>query len=188
MSSDAAVSVDDRTMAHGRITICRYLVSALESTIPSWPELDKRGKLAAISLLDGRAALFEQTVSNIVCRGQHELLAEYLSRTSTPDETAAYLAVGDDNSTAPAYDNTSLNNERYRTQVTDSSVNGTTVESVVFLDATEANEMDAVREMGLVTHATAGEGRLLSHALVDPEPKSSDTAITIYYDLSWTLP
>jgi len=180
--TDAAVGFAEATRSRGRFVVRRYDIEAVRAAIPGWDDHPKSRRLAALSLFQP-VSVSETTNTPTV--GQHELLADYLATTTAPTETAAHLAVGDDNATAPAYRNRSLNNERYRTPVADSSPDDTTIRSVVYLDATEANNMDAVREAGLCTAGTQGEGKLLNHALVGPEPKSSTVALTVRGALSW---
>ena len=176
----------DQTRSLGRMTIRRYDAGALRTALPQWGNLPKKQRLAAVSLLTPESTT---TATNIPKKGQHQLLASYLCRTESPTETAAYLAVGDDNSTSPTYTG-GMNNEQYRTAVTDSSRDDTTAVSTTYLDATEANDMDAVREVSLVTSETPGADNeyWLNHSLVDPEPKSSAVALTITVELDWEVP
>jgi hypothetical protein len=176
----------DRTRSVGRITIRRYDAEALRTALPQWNDLPKKQRLAAVSLLSPESAT---TTTNIPKKGQHQLLASYLCRAESSTETATHLAVGDDNSTSPTYTG-GMNNEQYRTEITDSSKNDTTAVSTTYLDATEANSMDAVREVALVTSETPGADNeyWLNHSLVDPEPKSSTVALTITVELDWEVP
>lgn len=178
----------DRTQSHGRVTVERYDADALRTALPQWENLSKERKLAVVRLL---SPVRERTTTNSACKGQHELLASYLCRAEDPTEAASHLAVGTDNGSSPAYGNESLNNEGYRTTVTDSATDGTTIVSTVFLDATEANDLNEstsgnkIREVGLVTTDAVGDGLLLNHALVSPEEKSSSVALTVTVELSW---
>jgi hypothetical protein len=186
--SDAEVAAAEATLSRGRVTTERYDADALRTALPQWPDLPKRQRLAVLRLLE---PVDVTTTTNTPCKGQHELLATYLCRAENSDATASHLAVGSDNGTSPAYTNESINNEGYRPAVTDSSLDDTTVVSTTFLDATEANDLDSstsenkIREVGLVTDGTVGEGELLNHALVDPTDKNSSTAVTITVELSW---
>ena len=182
MDDPADIRVGEKTGSYGRITIKRYDAKTFSLFGTAWEQASKQAKLAAVRAYE---PLSVQHYRNTATRGQHELIVDHLDREQSPEETAAYLAVGDDNSTSASSSDTSLNNETYRTTVTDSRDIGTELKLTTFLGATEANSADAIREVGLFSAANQGEGHMLNHSLVDPEPKSSEVSVTVTVTLGY---
>jgi hypothetical protein len=170
------------------VRVAVYDAALFEQLGDVWKGASDRQRLFVPRLLDPESV---STRHNTACRGQHELVVDHLDREQSPSGRAAsYLAVGDDNATSPAYDDTALNNEVYRTSVTDSNDDGTALELTTFLDSTEANG-HTLREVGLFTAdvgegADGGDGLLLNHSLVDPVEKTSANALTITVRLTYS--
>jgi len=114
-------------------------------------------------------------------RGLHEYIVDALDPDQSANLDATHLAAGT-GTTQPASGNTSLNNEVFRVQTTDSSDNGTTLFTSTFLDTSEANG-NALEEVGLIT-ASSG-GTLLNHSLIGTITKDDETTATI--DVSLTF-
>jgi len=174
------VETTDRSQSYGRVEIRAFDAGALRTAIPTWDRLGEKKRLAALQLVNSE---HEQHVHNTVCIGKHEFCIDGMDRNQSVTEKTISLAVGDDNSTAPAYADRSLNNERYRTTIADSNDEGADITYTTLVSATEANAMDKIRELGVVLDVEKASGEteshLLNHTLIDPEPKNSDVAITV---------
>lgn len=123
---------------------------------------------------------------NTVCEGWHKLLI----RLATPEDALDHtdlswkLAVGDDDTTTPAYSNTSLNNEVARTDVTDWINEGTNLFTSTFIDSTEANASgggtQSIVEVGVVVEVD-GESTeyLCNHSTIAEIQKDNTKTATI---------
>lgn len=176
MTRQVEREVDERPRAVGEITIRTFDAEDFQ-VLPGWDRYPTPLKLRAARLFKPTG---EHTYRNTITRGFSELQAKQFDRGTNSPAEASHLAIGTDNSTSPSYDDTALNNEAYRTTVTDSNASGRTLELITFIDSTEANSMDAIREVGVTTgDSDDPDATLLNHSLIDPEPKSSEVAITI---------
>ena len=182
MGDPADIRAAEKTGSYGQITVKRYDAETFSLFGTAWEQASKQTKLAVARAYE---PLSVQHYRNTATRGQFELIVDHLDREQTPEQMAGYLAVGDDNSTSASSSDTSLNNETYRTTVTDSADGGTELELTTYLGATEANSADAIREVGLFSAANQGEGHMLNHSLVDPEPKNSEVSITVTVTLGY---
>lgn len=124
-------------------------------------------------------------VKNLTTSNLHEYIVDNLHPDTAANETATHLAVGNDDATAPSTGNDDLNNEVYRTQITDSVDNGNELLSSTFLDSTEANGFDLV-ECGLFTADTGG--LLLNHSTFNTISKANTNTATIDVTLRFKNP
>lgn len=187
MASEADVLETDEAGVVGYGRIILHDAEALNTAIPPFSNLPIERQLAITRLL---VPISVHPFRNTATIGQFETLAEKMNPNLDIPLAAGFMAFGTDNSVSASPSDTSLNNEGYRTGVTEANSSGDTLQTTTFLSATEANDMNPgdnyIREIGLCTHGTPGEGRLLSHTLVDPEPKSNQTVVTTEYNLRYT--
>jgi hypothetical protein len=120
------------------------------------------------------------------CVGWHELivrLADPEDDLSSADITYR-LAVGTDDTTTPAYSNTSLNNEVSRTDISDFINNGTDLFTSTFLDNAEAND-HVIVEAGVVAVVPSENAEYLcAHELINAINKTSGKTATIEQTLA----
>lgn len=120
-----------------------------------------------------------------VCEGWHKLLI----RLATPEDELTHsdidwkLAVGDDDSTTPAYTNTSLNNQVARIDVTDWINEGTNLFTSTFIDSTEANpssgSFQSIVEVGVVAVIDSSTEYLCNHSTIAEIQKDNSKTATI---------
>jgi hypothetical protein len=160
----------------GEVVVKAYDAADL-AVIPGWDRLEKEVKLRGARLFD---PIDGQHYRNTITRQFSELQARQFDRGSTAGVEATHLALGTDNSTSADYSDTSLNSEAARLPVTDSTASGRQLELITFIDSTEANAVDTIREVGVSTGDTDDpDAELLNHSLIEPQPKSSKVAITV---------
>ncbi|MFB1066435.1 hypothetical protein [Natrinema sp. H-ect4] len=157
-------------------------IEDLRETSPNWDDLSERERLEVTRRVD---PVQTHSTANTTTIDLHEYHVENLDPATSRNEDASHLAVGNDDSTVPSSGNSSLNNEVYRTGISDSSVKGDELFTSTFLDTTEANGETLV-EVGLFT-ASSG-GTLLNHSTIDPIGKTTDNTATIDVSLTWGNP
>lgn len=121
-----------------------------------------------------------------ICTGWHELLVRLADPEDSlsSDDLSYRLAVGTDDSTSPAYSNTSLNNQVARSDVTDFVNEGTDLFTSTFLDSTEANGHGLV-EAGIVAEVDGGSTEYLcAHETINTITKTSSITATIEQTLA----
>jgi len=111
----------------------------------------------------------------VVVNGIYDILDLMVGQGSLP----TYIAVGT-GTTPPADTDTALENEVYRTSLTDSYRSGSQAIFSAFIDAGSANGY-TLSEVGLF----AGDGRLIARALIDPViSKNSSITVTVDWVIS----
>lgn len=166
------------------VRIALHDVDVLREAVPSWNNLPKSEKLGRARSVEPERVVES---SNVTTVGLHELLVDTLHAEQAVDEDATHLALGADDSTAPSSGNAALNNEVYRTAITDKIDRGTELFTSTFLDSSEANGTELV-EAGLVTSAADGSDILLNHALIAAVTKDNQTTATIDVSLTFSNP
>jgi len=150
------------------VEVAEYEVEALRRAASArgldYDELDEREKLELAREVEPES---EHSTHNVTTNELAEYRVSNLHPNENANESVEYLRLGDD-STAPVRGNTSLNNERVVTTVTDIVNRGRDLYTSTFLDSTEANGVDII-EIGLGTRAQVGDADhvLVNHALLD---------------------
>lgn len=158
-------------------------VHTLDRLRDYWPGWDANPTWVKRLLAGRTPATEEHEHSNTTTIGLHEYLVDNLHTGTEANETASHLAVGSGNAD-PSSGNNELNDEVARTEVTDSSNNGTSLFTSTFFDTSEANGNDLV-EVGLVTSDTGGSDILLNHSLISEISKTDETTATIDVTLTF---
>lgn len=141
-----------------------------------------------VRVTDERAGRTEtHRAHNTICEGYYKLLVRLVDPEDdlSSDDLDFELAVGEDDTTSPAYTNTELNAEVDRTEVTDYINEGTDFYTSTFIDNGEANPDDgssyqSIVEIGVVA-IVPGEGveYLCNHALINEIQKTNQKTATI---------
>lgn len=118
---------------------------------------------------------------NTTCVGLDELRVDSLDEAQGAAETAVECAVGTDGATLPAYNDRSLSNEVYRSDIASTEDQGTDLYTSTFLSTNEANGND-LAELGLYS---SGD-RLLNHSTFTAVTKTSSKAVTLEVTLSFS--
>jgi len=166
----------------GHVEIDVHDVAALQAAAPDWDTLDTHERLGVARTV---TPTHSASSPNVTVREYHGHIARAANRNQAADVDTAisHLAIGDDDAEGVSITDSSLNNEQYRTGIT----NATTLASdgefhaETFLDAGEANGI-MVREVGLVIDA---EGVLVNHATVLDERKTVNKTFTIDVELHY---
>jgi hypothetical protein len=156
-------------------------IEDLREAVPNWGDLSKRERLEVTRQVD---PVQTHSTANTTTIGLHEYHVKNLDPGTSKNEKASHLALGNDD-TAPSSANSALNNEVYRTAVSDSSIKGDELFTSTFLDTTEANG-EMLHEVGLFTADTGGT--LLNHSTIAAVDKTSDNTATIDVSLTWSNP
>lgn len=158
-----------------------YDVEDAKREFDDWSSLSKEAKYRRLQ--DGSLDPVEEIEEhNTTCVGLHEYIVDELDVGQSVDEDASHLALGDGGGTGtPSTSDTSLFNEVYREQVTDSIDNGNELTTSTFIDSTEANGFD-LDELGLYTSVDTGSNILLNHSTFGSVSK--DNSKTITFDVS----
>ena len=128
-------------------------------------------------LLDAAPPTPDETeTTNTTVDGLNEYIVDELDPGQTVDLDASHMAFGDDGASGTSSSDSSLNNEQYRTSVTDNVDNGKDLLCSTFLDSSEANGY-TIDEVGVIT-ASSG-GTLLNHATISSVSKDSTKTATI---------
>jgi len=146
----------DRTLEGADRELTRERIEALLAVEPPTPDVEK--------------------TTNTTVDALHEYFVDELDPSQTVDLEASHLAVGTDGATGTNTGDTSLNNEVYRTSITDSIDNGKDLLSSTFLDSSEANG-NTIDEVGLFSSDTGGT--MLNHATITAITKDSSKTATI---------
>lgn len=113
-----------------------------------------------------------------ICEGYLKLLTRLADPEDslTHDDVDYELAVGEDDSTAPSFTDTSLNAQVGQTNVTDYINEGTTLYTSTFIDSTEANPDDGSAYQSLVEYGVFAicpdETYLCNHSLISEIQKT----------------
>lgn len=177
----ATTHTDAQVQAATNVRVQLHAAETLRAVEPRFDELSKRGQRAVASYVPARSEVRE---SNTTVDQLHVLLAQMLDPNSSTSDDASHLAVGWGVST-PTSGDTALLDEVYRTEITDSSVNGTELFTSTFLDTSEANGND-LEEVGLARSGTDGASDILNHSRISSISKSSEDTATIDVSLSFT--
>lgn len=157
-----------------------YDTDVLRYLFPEWDALSKKQKLAYLRA-EMASPASESHDSNVTCVGLHEYLPAVLNPEVDPDPVGvSHLAVGNDDTTAPAAANTQLNNEVGRPRTTDALHSGKSVDFEVFIDSGELNGY-TLSELGLYTGPTTDTNALLlNHSLVSPTIDKTNSKTVIF--------
>jgi hypothetical protein len=184
------IEVSQGSVAVGRGTITAYDGEAITTAFgDAWSRVSRDRKLAIVRLLEPESVTDFYNTATV---GQFESLIDNFDRGVNETYKASHMAVGTDNSTSPSFSNQSLNNEGYRSSLTQVRKTQSEITFTLFLDSNEANDMksgdNVVREVGVTTGSdpSLDTTKLLNHALVDPEPKSTQTVLTIEVTFAYT--
>lgn len=182
------MAVNSETAMRENIEVTLHDADQLRQ-IEGWEDasVDERAMLARDT-----AVVDQWTVSNVTCADYHD----HLVAVHDPEvpggslgATFSHLAIGN-NATAPVVTNSSLNNEIYRTTVSEYNRQSRESSIIVFLDAESEVNGNNLYELGLVTGPTSGEWFLVNHALIDDptgrlEPKTSAVAATFEVNIRY---
>lgn len=180
------VAAEDPFAVEGGIRVRAWDVRDLKDAYPVWDLLSKDTRHAILRDPQRRPApAFEGGTSNMVLDNYLEALAAG----TNPDPS--HLALGDDDTTAAAGTNDTLNNEVYRTVVGNDEQDGKDRLTSTFVSQNEANG-NAIREVGFATGPVDGAWTLLTHAILPAgdqiDEKTSNMTVTIDYILSYRRP
>lgn len=160
-----------------------YDESLLSKQYDNWDSLSDEEKL---SILEGEEPKAEFTEHNVTTNDYHEHLAELANpSTDTEPKTATHIGFGNSRTT-PSPNDSSLNNENVRFQVTDRSRSGRDYQSITLLSSDQAVGLN-LEEAGLFDSDSGG--LMFNHVLLsdDPllEPKTQEYAVTIRINLQF---
>lgn len=173
---EVELGVDDEPRATGDVEVEVYDPDDF-ALLAGWDTYSSEQKLRAARMFE---PVERSHYRNTIVRAFSESQARQFARGTASPIEATHLAVGTGNNDSAEYSDTALNNEVYRSNVTDSSAAGRQLELITFIDSTEANSADAIREVGVYSGDTDDpDATLLNHALIEPQSKSSQVAITI---------
>lgn len=175
------IEVESEVATEGRIVVSSYDVDELREKYDDWDQKSKEEKL---ELVQGEEPLEEVESENTAVDGQHEVIVDNLDPSQDASITASHVAIGVDN-TSPSSSDASLNDEKYRTDITSSTDEGTSLATSTFIDGTEANGHTFV-EGGLVTGSASENWKLLNHSTFNSVVKDSSKSLTIDVDLTYT--
>lgn len=165
----------DNSQIHGEVTTAVYDIDESDG----WNELSDKEKLHSLKQREPEETY---TTENITLRGMHIYFAQNLDDTQSVNESASYLAVGNDN-TGPSVDNTTLNNEVFRKSVTDYTQTDNEVTTSTFIDTDEANDY-TFREVGLFSGQLETD-IMWNHAIINDVAKDISRTITIDVTLTF---
>lgn len=141
-----------------------------------------------VRVTDERTGLTETyRTHNTICAGYHRLLVRLVDPEDdlSSDDLDFELALGEDNTTDPAYGNTALNAQITRTEVTDFINEDTDFYTSTFVDNGEANPTDgssfqSIVEIGVVAIIPAENTEYLcNHSLINEIQKTNQKTATI---------
>lgn len=151
------------------------------SDVPGWDSYTKSEKR---KILEEKDPVQESHQTNTTVNGLFEYIVDNLDTGQSVNEDASHLALGT-STTDPTVDDTALGNEVFRTGVTSTLDDGTSLSTSTFIDTSEANG-NTIEEVGLFT-ASSG-GTLLNHASVQSVAKTSSKTLTIDVTLTFDVP
>ena len=161
----------------------RVRVHSLDRLREWWPGWDANPKWVKHRLADHVPADEEHRHSNTTTIGLFEYIVDNLHEATDVNESATHLAVGT-STDEPSSGDVELGDEVARTELTDSSNNGSSLLATGFLDTSEANG-NVLTEIGLVTSDVSGSDILLNHSAISEINKTDETTATIDVTLTF---
>jgi hypothetical protein len=176
--------VADNARVSGRVRVEVYDVHTLrDETGGEWDSLSRaeRERLCIGGLVTPN---MRSVQSNVTTQNLDEYRVSNLDPFDTANVNASHMAFGI-GTTTPQHSNTALNDEVYRTAVTESDQTGGDLDLVTFLDTGEANG-NTLTEVGMFTDDAIAGGMLLNHALITSVEKTNMKTVTTTVTLTFT--